>query len=420
MKPFLLYTLILSACVLFYLVFVYITAKKSIILKISLFFIPSMIIFCYTSYFFGLTNNYLLFIPALATLFLTFSFLTNRIRKPIRNIEHNLKEIAKGKLNTSQIQYLKNRNDEFGSIVQDIDEMNTQLNKVIQSINTVSFYLSEYSKSLSESASQMSQGASVQASSTEEVSSSMEEMSANIIQNTDSSTEAENYSQKAYEGIKTGVESSRESGAAMKKIAEKILIVNDIAFQTNLLALNAAVEAARAGEYGKGFAVVAAEVRKLAERSKLAAEEIDVLSKSGIDISVKAGDQLDILAPDIEKTANIVREIAASGLEQKSGAEQINISLQQLNIETQKNATISEEIASNAEELSVKAEDLKNILSFFDYDGKNINNPSKGKLHKPQHVVPENQSKPGAEKTPEFTPVVTTENDQGDNDFVRF
>ncbi|MBU8891949.1 MAG: hypothetical protein KOO66_04170, partial [Bacteroidales bacterium] len=151
----------------------------------------------------------------------------------------------------------------------------------------------------------------------------------------------------------------------MKEIAEKIQIVNDIAFQTNILALNAAVEAARAGEHGKGFAVVAAEVRKLAERSKVAADEINVVSKSGVEISDKAGKQLEAVVPEMEKTVKLVQEISASSQEQNSGSDQINSAVQQLSQVTQQNAAASEELATSAEELASQADQLKDVISFF-------------------------------------------------------
>jgi methyl-accepting chemotaxis protein len=152
---------------------------------------------------------------------------------------------------------------------------------------------------------------------------------------------------------------------AMKQIAEKIGIIEEIARQTNLLALNAAIEAARAGEHGKGFAVVAAEVRKLAERSQTAAAEISQLSGSSVDVAERAGSMLAKLVPDIQKTAELVQEISASSKEQAGGADQINGAIQQLNHVVQQNAGAAEEMASTAEELSSQADQLQSTIAFF-------------------------------------------------------
>jgi methyl-accepting chemotaxis protein len=158
----------------------------------------------------------------------------------------------------------------------------------------------------------------------------------------------------------------------MKKIAEKVSIIGDIAFQTNILALNAAVEAARAGEHGKGFAVVAAEVRKLAERSHIAAGEINELTKSSVEVADKAGSQLESIVPSIQKTAKLVQEISAASIEQNSGANQINNAINQLNKVTQQNAASAEEMATSSEELSSQADSLKDLISFFKVNNNGI------------------------------------------------
>jgi methyl-accepting chemotaxis protein len=228
------------------------------------------------------------------------------------------------------------------------------------------------STQVSSASQQLSQGANEQASSVEEISSTMEEISANIEQNSENSSQTDKISRAAETGISEVNERSQKAVEANKQIAEKINIINEIAFQTNILALNAAVEAARAGEHGKGFAVVAAEVRKLAERSKVAAEEIVVLTQEGLKITEEAGTKLAEMLPEVEKTTRLVQEIAASSIEQNNGAGQVNNAIQQLNTVTQQNAASSEEMATSAEELASQAEQLKETVSFFRLNG-NLN-----------------------------------------------
>jgi methyl-accepting chemotaxis protein len=258
-----------------------------------------------------------------------------------------------------------NQQDEVGQLANALRAMVHKLKDVVNSIQTGSNNIASASLQMSAGSQQLSQGATEQASATEEVSSSMEEIYSNIQQNTDNSMQTEKITLTMTESVAESNRSAQNAILSMQSIAEKITIINDIAYQTNILALNAAVEAARAGEHGRGFAVVAAEVRNLAERCRIAAAEIDELSKNGVDISLVAGKKLEEAMPDIQKTARLVQEIAASSIEQSSGVNQVNMAVQQLNQVTQRTAAVSEELATSAEELASQAEQLRDTVGFF-------------------------------------------------------
>ncbi len=278
------------------------------------------------------------------------------------------RELSNGNLTASiEGQYIK-RKDEIGKLAEALTDMVERLKEVIGSVMTAAQNVSSGSQQLNSTAQEMSQGATEQASAAEEVSSSMEQMSANIQQNTDNAGATEKISSKSANDARESGSAVSEAVKAMKVIAEKISIIQEIARQTNLLALNAAIEAARAGEHGKGFAVVASEVRKLAERSQTAAGEITELAKGSVDVAEKAGSMLEQLVPDIQKTADLVQEIAASSVEQNGGVGQINKAIQQLDQVIQQNAGAAEEMASTAEELSSQAEQLQASIEFFHID----------------------------------------------------
>jgi methyl-accepting chemotaxis protein len=282
-------------------------------------------------------------------------------------------EIANGNL-TLKFDAQRKRVGIYGAIVQLSDQLKTIISKIMEGADGVT----SASLQMSSTSQQMSQGSQEQAASAEEISSSMEQMVSNIQQNTDNALQTEKIAIKASDDIKEGNSAVTQAVDSLKKIAEKIGIIGEIARQTNLLALNAAVEAARAGEHGKGFAVVAAEVRKL-ERSQLAAEEINSLSSSSVTIADKSGRLLEQIVPNIQNTAKLVQEIAASSTEQNSGATQINNAIQQFNQVIQQNAAGAEEIASSSEELSAQAESLKDSVSFFKLDDQHEKSVSRAK-----------------------------------------
>ncbi len=289
-------------------------------------------------------------------------FLTKAITTPVYKGVDFAKKIAAGDL-TAEVDV--DQKDELGILAQALRDMVAKLREIVTEVQSASDNVASGSEELSASAEQLSQGATEQAASVEEVSSSMEEMTSNIRQNADNATQTEKIALKAAQDAQAGGQAVTQAVTAMKNIAEKISIVEEIARQTNLLALNAAIEAARAGEHGKGFAVVAAEVRKLAERSGTAAAEISELSSSTVSVADQAGQMLTKLVPDIQRTAELVQEISASSNEQNAGAEQINKALQQLDQVIQQNASASEEMASTSEELSSQAEQLQSTIAFF-------------------------------------------------------
>jgi len=249
--------------------------------------------------------------------------------------------------------------------------MTENLTQIISNVLNASEMVDSGSGQLSSSAQQLSAGTSEQASSLEEVSSSMEELVSNIEQNTDNARSSEEIANRASESAATGGEAVNVTVDAMKSIAERIGIIEDIARNTNMLALNAAIEAARAGDAGKGFAVVASEVRKLAENSQKAAGEITEIASNSVEKAEKAGEIINRLVPDIRKTAELVQEITSASMEQSRGADQINTALTQLNQIIQQNASAAEEMAGMSEELAGQATQLKSTMSYFSSEGKN-------------------------------------------------
>ncbi len=275
------------------------------------------------------------------------------------------RKAAQGNLNQRVNNKFASRSDEIGDMAYAFNEMLPKLRDVINDVQNVSGNVAEGSQQLSSSSEGFSQNANEQAASVEEVSASIEEMVANINQNADNAAETDRIASKAALDAEEGGKIVGKTVEAMKEIAEKISIIEDISRQTNMLALNAAIEAARAGEHGKGFAVVAAEVRKLAERSGIAASEIGALSEESVKVAETAGNMLERMVPDIKKTAALVQEIKSASNEQSSGADQINQAMQQLDHVIQSNASSSEELAATSEELSAQAEKLRETISFF-------------------------------------------------------
>ena len=249
-----------------------------------------------------------------------------------------------------------------------LQSMVERLRGVVADALSAADNVSSGSQELSATSEQMSQGATEQAAAAEQASASMEEMAANIKQNADNAAQTEKISRQSAKDAEASGEAVNRAVDAMRTIADKIGIVQEIARQTDLLALNAAVEAARAGEHGKGFAVVASEVRKLAERSQTAAAEIGTVSCDTVKAAQEAGDMLQRLVPDIRKTAELVSEISAACREQDVGASQINEAIQQLDKVTQQNAGASEEMSATSEELAAQAEELQTSIAFFRTD----------------------------------------------------
>ncbi len=342
-------------------------------------------------------------------------FITRGIVTPIKKGIRIVQTVSAGDLS---IDVDVRQKDEVGQLADAMQNMIDRLRQITGEIKEAAVNVTSGSEAMSSSSQQMSQGATEQAASAEEVSSSMEEMASNIRQNADNAAQTEKIAQKAAQDAQQGGTAVHKTVAAMKEIAEKINIIEEIARNTNLLALNAAIEAARAGEHGKGFAVVASEVRKLAERSQRAAAEIGELSVTSVEVAEQAGKLLEELVPNIERTAELVQEISAASAEQNSGAEQINKAIMQLDQVIQSNASASEEMASMAEELSSQADSMNNTIAFFKLGG----DAEKGKrLPSPKRNLPSPGGAAGGRKSAARQETgITLQLDDQDGDFEEF
>lgn len=292
-------------------------------------------------------------------------FVTRSIARPIREAAGMAETLAAGDLGFAVSESASKRTDEIGVLVRAFGTMQSAISEVVRNIQTAAREVSSGSDQISESSQLLSQGAAQQAGEAEQVASSMEEMGATIRTNSDNASQTETISHQTAERAQYGGDSVSKTVEAMRRIAEKIGVIDEIARSTNLLALNAAIEAARAGQEGKGFSVVASEVRKLAEHSQETAAEIQTLSVDSLAVAEDAGRVIVEIVDGIRHTASLVQEISASGNEQTAGVQQINQSLTQLDEIIQQNASSAEELASMSEELSSQAEELTRAVGFF-------------------------------------------------------
>jgi methyl-accepting chemotaxis protein len=310
------------------------------------------------------TGIVLISLGALASLVLGYwivSSLFGQLGGEPRYVSEVVNRVAAGDL-TTQVTI---RDKDNRSVLFATRAMIDKLGHTIGEVNTAADALASASRQVSATAQSLSQSSTEQAASLEETTASVEQMTASIAQNSENAKVTDNMATKAAKEAAEGGTAVKDTVEAMKSIASKIGIIDDIAYQTNLLALNAAIEAARAGEHGKGFAVVAAEVRKLAERSQVAAQEIGQLAGSSVKMAERAGKLLDEIVPTIHKTSDLVQEIASASTEQSAGLGQINGAMSQLNQATQQNASASEQLAATAEEMGGQAEQLQHLMQFF-------------------------------------------------------
>jgi len=292
--------------------------------------------------------------------------LTQRAREVLELVERvaqgNLRAIGGAREDSSS-------RDELSRIRASLDDMVARLSDVTTEVRKTSGTIAAGAEQVSASAASLSSGTSEQAASVEQTSSSLKQMSSSIAQNAENSNQMEQMSLGRVKDAQESREAVTETVASMRSIADKVSIIEEIAYQTNLLALNAAIEAARAGDNGKGFAVVASEVRKLAERSQAAAKEISTLASSSVKVAERSGDLLNELVPSIQRSAELVQEVATASGEQAAGVAQVNKAMSHVDRVTQRNAAAAQQLASTAEQMSSEAEGLQRLISFFSTDG---------------------------------------------------
>ena len=292
-------------------------------------------------------------------------YLADSIARPLHNFADRFTNHNHGQSGLLRWVKATDRGDELGEVARAYNTFTDRLQESIEWVITTADALSQASKEIAASAQSLTQTTSEHAAAVQETTASLEEMNASINQNAENSRLMEQMALKGVQEIEASSKAAIEAADAMKTIAEKISIVEEIAYQTNLLALNAAIEAARAGDHGKGFAVVASEVRKLAERSQLAAGAISALTSSSVRVAERSGEALEGLVPSIRKTAELVQEVATASREQASGVAQVNSAMIQVDKVTQRNAAQAEELANTADQTADHAENLQLLMSVF-------------------------------------------------------
>lgn len=309
------------------------------------------------------TEGLTLLVLVLMEVFVVIMATQREVTRPLQELTHTARQIATGNLEAAlQGKVIK---DEVGLLTEALSEMMGRLKKIIYSVKSAAEQVAAGSQAMSASASEMSQASTEQASAVEEASASIEQMVATIRQNSEHAMQTEKIALSTTENALESGQAVEQTLNAMQEIAKRIALVDSIASQTNLLSLNATIEAARAGDHGKGFAVVAGEVRNLAAQSRSAASEISGLTTASVSIAEDAGNLLEALVPNIQKTTELVQNIRAASDEQYSGAEQINNAIQQLEQIIQQNASIAEQMAATSEELASQAEHLRTLMNFF-------------------------------------------------------
>ncbi len=359
--------------------------------------------------------------------------LTRSITIPLREAVRINNMLVDGDLT---LEVLVDREDEIGQLLKSMHAMLVKLRTVVQDVKGASENVASGSRQMSSSADEMSQGATEQAASSEEASSSMEEMAANIRQNAENAMQTEKIARQASQDSRVSGEAVEQTVEAMKEIVKQISVIEEIARQTHTLSLNATIEAAKAEQYGKGFAVVASEVRALAERSRLAASDINTLAASSVGTAERAGEMLRKLVPNIQKTAELVQEISAASREQDSGADQINSAIQQLDQVVQQNSSVSEEMAATAEELYGQSDMLRQTIAFFNVDnGRDESSNDRGRSSRKRRAAPAKaahfqrtgierrlteQEQADNEEDDRFSAHEAAQDDRLDNEFERF
>jgi methyl-accepting chemotaxis protein len=344
--------------------------------------------------------------------------ITVSITRPVARAKLAAERLAAGDLN---VELNSSSTDEVGELVLALKQTVDKLRQVISGVLGAADNLSSASEQISSASQQLSQTATEQASSVEESSSSIEEMTSSISQNSENAKVTDAIASKASKEASDGGDAVHQTVTAMRTIAQKIGIIDDIAYQTNLLALNAAIEAARAGAQGKGFAVVAAEVRKLAERSQVAAREIGSVAENSVQLAERAGQLLNTLVPAIQKTAELVQEIAAASSEQSTGAGQINTAINQLNQTAQQSASASEELASTAEEMTSQVAELRDLIGFFKLDHNQPRfRPQPKRRYPDAPPMSQERRRFGQQGNPAPAPLLAANGEDGDTNFVQY